>query len=81
MRLPATVVSSLPVVHREIERRAELARSAQRPAVGRFEQRDFLGAGVNAPQEDAERVRRCLGLGRRLAACTAQKDAGNGKMS
>ena len=55
-RLPRAVVPRLPVVHRQIDRRAQLSRPAQRPAVGRFQHRDFFDAGVGAADEHAERV-------------------------
>ena len=55
-RLPRAVVPRLPEVHRQVDRRAQLSRSSQRPAIGRFEHRDFFDAGVDAAHEHAERM-------------------------
>ena len=67
------VVPRLPVVHRQVDGRAELPRSSQRPAFGRLEQRHFLDAGVRAADEYAEGVRgRRLGDG--LVRAGSQKE-------
>ena len=55
-RPPRAVVPRLPVVHRQVDGRAQLSRPAQRPAVGRFQHRHFFDAGLDAADEDAECV-------------------------